>query len=151
MYLRAERYIGGWNHSPKQERAMFKAIVKIAELKPDDVAEDSPTATLQVTVGYWRKANAVHAWFVQHVQDGEDECNPHGVEREKLTELKVACMAVLANGNKAQEVLPPRAGFFFGGTEIDEGYLQDLRDTVAIVDRCLALPECWKFEYCSSW
>jgi hypothetical protein len=24
-------------------------------------------------VGYWRKANAIHRWFVEHVQDGNDD------------------------------------------------------------------------------
>ena len=25
-------------------------------------------------VGYWRKANAIHGWFVRNVQNGKDDC-----------------------------------------------------------------------------
>ena len=30
--------------------------------------------SISYPVGYWRKANAIHNWFVQNVQDGRDEC-----------------------------------------------------------------------------
>ena len=46
-------------------------------------------------VAYWRKANQIHKWFVDNVCDGEDECNPHDVSLEQLTELRDLCMKVL--------------------------------------------------------
>ena len=55
-------------------------------------------------VGYWRKANAVHKWFVDHVQSGEDDCKIHGdVSKEYLLTLKDICsdiltQSVLVNG-----------------------------------------------------
>lgn len=33
-------------------------------------------------VGYWRKANAIHAWFVKNVQGGVDNCQSHEVSKE---------------------------------------------------------------------
>lgn len=33
--------------------------------------------TIHEQVGYWRKANAIHEWLVNHVQDGEDDCCYH--------------------------------------------------------------------------
>jgi hypothetical protein len=50
-------------------------------------------------------------------------------------------------------LLPPQAGFFFGGTDIDEWYWQDLKNTKAKLDRVFALPEMSKlsFYYTSSW
>lgn len=44
---------------------------------------------------YWRKANAIHAWFVTHVQDGIDECQDSPVTRAQLTELRDLCQGVL--------------------------------------------------------
>ena len=50
-------------------------------------------------------------------------------------------------------MLPTRSGFFFGGTEYDEFYLRDLKDTVEILDRVLGDPllEDCDFLYQASW
>jgi hypothetical protein len=49
--------------------------------------------------------------------------------------------------------LPPREGFFFGGTDIDEWYWNDLKSTIAQLERVLTLPEFdnLSFYYQSSW
>lgn len=47
-------------------------------------------------VGYWRKCNAIHSWFVDNVQYGEDDCNYHReVTKEMLEMLKSTCNVVL--------------------------------------------------------
>ena len=49
-------------------------------------------------VGYWRKANEIHNWFVENVQDGEDDCCYHReVTKEVLEELLDVCNKVLAS------------------------------------------------------
>ena len=58
---------------------------------------------------------------------------------------------IVAQPGVAAALLPTTSGFFFGGTDYDDGYLQDLRDTIEIIDRALALPDCWDFEYHASW
>ena len=45
---------------------------------------------------------------------------------------------VIANPEVAHELLPAQEGFFFGGTDYDEYYIQDLEDTVEICRRALA-------------
>lgn len=45
---------------------------------------------------YWRKANAIHNWFVQNVQNGVDDRDIYLVTREQLEQLKEACEMVLA-------------------------------------------------------
>ena len=46
-------------------------------------------------VGDWRKANHIHNWFVQNVQDGNDNCELYEVTKEKLEELLKVCKTVL--------------------------------------------------------
>lgn len=47
-------------------------------------------------VGYWRKANQIHAFFVKNVQDGEDDCNYHNeCTKEILEDLLDRCYKVL--------------------------------------------------------
>ena len=46
-------------------------------------------------VGYWRKANQIHNWFVQNVQNGIDDCGRYEVSKEDLIELRNLCEKVL--------------------------------------------------------
>ena len=50
----------------------------------------------------------------------------------------------------AEELLPTQEGFFFGGTGYDEYYIQNLEDTIVIIDKALESPAA-EFEYHSSW
>lgn len=44
---------------------------------------------------YWRKANAIHKWFVDNVQGGNDDCGTYEVYPEQLSELRDLCKQVL--------------------------------------------------------
>lgn len=47
-------------------------------------------------VAYWRKANAIHAWFVERVQGGEDDCRYHKeVAKDIIAELRDICAEVI--------------------------------------------------------
>ena len=81
-------------------------------------------------VGYWRKANAIHKWFVDNVQNGADDCGKYRVTVDQLKQLVKACKEVLKDHSKAGELLPPQGGFFFGSTEVDDWYFEDLKSTV---------------------
>jgi len=60
---------------------------------------------------------------------------------------------VVAQEGLAAELLPTQEGFFFGGTDYDEYYLEDLRNTVKMLEAVLGDPRLadWEFEYHSSW
>jgi hypothetical protein len=105
-------------------------------------------------VGYWRKSNQIHNWFVKKVQDGVDECQESYVLREQLEELLQTCKAVKANPELAPELLPSQGGFFFGSTDYDEWYFHDIDQTIEILENELEIkypngrPE---YYYQSSW
>lgn len=84
---------------------------------------------IEEDVGYWRKANAIHNWFVHNVQNGEDNCGEYYVEWERLVELKELVDQVCADHSLAESLLPTTSGFFFGSTDYDEYYFQDLEYT----------------------
>ena len=157
MYLRASEYVSRKNYFTdvngdyqSEDVPLFTEIVNtfgVAEhLDPDGFSGIS----IDFPMGYWRKANQIHAWFVNNVQNGEDNCGSYYVSREHLMELKDLCLQVLANNSLAEELLPPQMGFFFGGYDVDEWYLQQLQNTIEIIDRCLASKFDY-FEYQSSW
>lgn len=88
---------------------------------------------------------------MDNCQDGTDDCRTSYVSRDQLNELKQLCQQIIDDPKEANDLLPTQSGFFFGSTEYDEWYFEGLKDTVEIVDRALAMPDEWEFEYHSSW
>ena len=154
MYLYATKYVSKSDVFDKDSPARYAEIVKTvgAEEFPQN---EYAGATVDIQVGYWRKANAIHDWFVQNCQRGEDDCRRSFVSRDSLIELRDACMNVLANKNNkevAEEWLPTTSGFFFGGTEYDDYYWEYVESTITLLNTLLiTVPENWDFHYQSSW
>ena len=88
-------------------------------------------------IASWRKANAIHKWFVDNVQDGVDDCGDYKVTKEQLIELHNVCNDVLADPNLAEQLLPTQGGFFFGETKYGMNYTNDLEYTKRIIDEIL--------------
>jgi hypothetical protein len=181
MYLHAKQYLGRYeyNDAAKAEKVKADKVVRAAGFKPSKLIEGG--VYVSVPVGYWRKANQVHAWFVNNVQDGKDDCGDYYVTRENLIELRDAAQRVLDTVVKGEPVvnvsewnpeytyetfpdlkldadvanaeLPAQGGFFFGSTELDEYYVSDLEDTVKQINGILAEPSFAnaEFAYHSSW
>lgn len=123
MYLEARTFISGYSHETDETKALFNQITEAVGMQD---MQDERFVTVNVNVAYWRKANHIHNWFVNNVQDGEDDCKSYWVSREKLMELEEVCRRVVANGTSeyAQEHLPTSTGFFFGTDEYDEYYYE---------------------------
>lgn len=185
MHLYANVYIpGGYNHiresgnaDHQRAAARFDGILSLLDIDRDKL----PTCdyiNVQIEVAYWRKANAVHAWFVRETQGGVDECRESDVPREKLAELKGIVDQLLAtvdlgepvtsesifgeyqeypdatiDTDLAGELLPPQSGFFFGSTDLDYWYIQDLQHTQKAIDAILTNPALndADFTYRASW
>ena len=159
----------------------------IRERHPAWAGTDNYTyESIHENIGYWRKANQIHKWFVDNVQDGEDDCQMHReVTKSDLESLLTTCQEVINNSrlvdgkvisgysfNKdgqmekdladgkviedpsvAEKLLPSQGGFFFGSTEYDEWYLNDIEDTIEICKNALATTDfnTQMIYYCSSW
>jgi len=132
----------------KEEQLKRQKLAEIMNIELD--SESLVELEMHREVGYWRKANAIHKWFVEIVQDGEDDCNRYEVSVKQLLQLRDLCEQVVENNNLAMELLPPTEGFFFGGTDLDEYYYQDLDYTIKMLDRVLGEIswETLKNEYC---
>jgi len=173
MYLVAKRFV--WNDDDELAAAIKLAVPCPVSDKPKRIEYD---------VMYWRKANQIHNWFVQNVQEGNDDCGRYYVPKEKLTELRDLCKKVLdtaktapgtlkvgevsingggfepileegqviANSEEVAALLPTEGGFFFGSTDYDSYYLDDIKETKEVLDKVLSADtEGWDFEYHSSW
>ena len=89
-------------------------------------------------IGYWRKANHIHKWFVDNCGDGIDKCQRITVSYDDLLSLKEICETIVKQEEGweeyAKENLPTTSGFFFGGTEYDEYYIDDCKHLINIVN-----------------
>jgi len=101
---------------------------------------------------YWRKANQIHNWMVTNVQNDNDDCGLYEVSIDQI--LKLQKEVVFALATKDTSKLPPTAGFFFGSTEVDQWYWEDLADTKRYLEEMQDIYENHpqaQFFYCSSW
>lgn len=127
QYLKVAKYISGTMFDTEDDQKLYKKITKATNVKPDTNCQ---YVVVEYNVAYWRKANAIHAWFVKNVQNGQDNCQKTYVSREQLQKLVDDCAAVLSGQKFADDTLPTQSGFFFGSTEYDEYYKRDLQYTV---------------------
>jgi len=148
MYLYKKSYLlsGNWI---KEEARESVTITKGGEPHPN-IKSDRVKYIIE-EVGYWRKANAIHKWFVDNIQNGKDDCGRYTVTREDLSNLLNLCDEVVKNKDNAYRSLPTQSGFFFGGTDYDEWYYRDIEETIKIIEDCLSDDNAEEFEYTSSW
>lgn len=132
MYLTKKVYVGA-NY---EHNKVTGEINLLRDGKPIPVNMKRITY-IEERVGYWRKANHIHKWFVDNLQDGVDDCGDYYVSEEKLLQLLEACKNVVNKPELAADELPTQSGFFFGGTEYDQYYIQDCQDTIDIIEALL--------------
>lgn len=166
-YLTKRHYVKNWDHMNPEE--LHQITVKknkkaVPHINPKKISY------VIVDCAYWRKANAIHEWFVQNCQEGQDDCKEYWVSRAQLQELYDACVLVrdnsklvegkIQNGYKfengkqvpimengklvedssiAEELLPTAEGFFFGSTNYDQYYIDDINDTIKMLGKELAI------------
>lgn len=103
-------------------------------------------------VAYWRKFNALHNWFVKNVQDGVDECQTsRRLTKEDIEQIIYILKAVKQAPLTAQVLLPPTQGLFFGSTQIDKYFLEDVESAIPKFERILEDVDREKYYYHSSW
>ena len=187
MYLYRKTHVRNWDHMRPEECHQI-TVKKNKKKHPWIIAKDISSIT--ELVGQWRKANAIHDWFVQNVQNGIDECQESDVSLSHLQELYDACVLVrdnsklvdgqikngytckMENGefvetpimtegktvvdkSVAEDLLPTTNGFFFGSTDYDQYYMDDINDTIKMLEPLLKLDLAkeWtiSYSYRASW
>jgi hypothetical protein len=145
QYLNKKTYIGAnYEHNEVVgEINLFKRGEKVnIDLKKVTYIEEE--------FGYWRKANAIHKWFVDNVQDGKDDCGDYYVGTEDLQKLLDAINEILKDNSKAEDLLPTESGFFFGDTEYNDWYIEKLKYTKDLLEQAVR-DTTSEYHYTSSW
>lgn len=154
MYLNRRSYVKNWDHFKPSDK--HKIQVKKGGKIREDIKPDRISYIIE-QVGYWRKFNALHKWFVDNVQNGEDDCKEYYVPQSKLQELKTTLIEVKRGKGKlvnnvpvAQAMLPTADGFFFGGVDYDDYYYEMIDRTLELLDEVIA-DSSGEYYYSASW
>lgn len=147
LYMKKSTYLPHWGVKNNPELAASLSNFYPEELKElqDKIFDrESLSKTESFQIGYWRKANAIHHWFVEECSGGIDECQDIYVPKEKLVELRDLCAKVLEDPTQGKTLLPTTDGFFFGNTAYDEWYIKEIKYTKELIDDVLAFFEKYK-------
>lgn len=87
MYLTKKHYIGN-----KYRRSAHLVKVIVPEDQKDVVfptakIKDERISEITEEVAYWRKANHIHKWFVDNIQEGNDDCGEYYVSQNDIKKL----------------------------------------------------------------
>jgi len=132
MYLSKKTYIGAnYKHRNVESEIKLTANKKVINIKMERVTH------IEKEIAYWRKANHIHNLFVTHCQDGVDDCREAEVSKEQLLKLLKDCKYVKENQKLGEKVMPTKSGFFFGGTDYDEYYMQSIEYTIGVIENLI--------------
>ena len=178
MYFTKSTYVKNWDFQSPEER--HKITIKKGNKVRKDINPERISSIVE-EVAYWRKFNALHNWFVQNCADGVDDCKKMYVDKEMIAELvdtlkevkasldkspkktikvesgwvngeKTYCdVEVFADTSVIEELFPTQSGFFFGSTEYDMYYYNEVVDTIKTFEEVLADEGRGDYYYQYSW
>ena len=90
--------------------------------------------TKSTEVANFRKVNFLFKFFEDKI--GDRNSTTIEVTTDDLRELRNRCSEVLTDHTLAETLLPTCSGFFFGSTEYDEYYFEDV---LRVLDTCESL------------
>ena len=101
-----------------------KAILDLPELE-EQVKKEIEGAYEEYDA-YFRKVNFVFAYY-QNIGKMVDDCYAF-TDADDIDDLISRCERVLKDHKQADYLLPTQSGFFFGSTDYDKWYFDDVKD-----------------------
>lgn len=148
MYLSQKTYIQNWNYMKPKEK---HKIIITKNNKKIRTIQTKRISYITEEVACWRKANQIHNWFVENIQDKEDDCKEYFVAKSQLKKLLSLIEQTLKTPAKAKKILPTQPGFFFGDNTYDKYYFEELVETQKTLTKILKEKGEGDFYYQSSW
>lgn len=155
QYLTAKVYVGAKYRAVKQNYIEINDVhgddKDFADFKECKLYPTHNISEIIYDIGYWRKVNWIHKWFVDNAQAGNDDCGNYEVSSELLDKLYSICETILKKFDGVKndkdklelidyinDKLPPQSGFFFGMTELKDDdeldyYRESLYDTMKFI------------------
>ena len=156
LYIKQNEYHSKYINAGNLE---LKYPKDITEFIPDPTCGLSISRETNYQVGYWRKANHIHKWFVDTCANGVDDCTRVYVTIAQVEKLLELCKQVQADHTLAPDLLPTQKGFFFGPIDYGNDYFEDIDNTIKIIEPVLEFMKhkwdeqdyTWEVYYEASW
>ena len=138
MYLKGKKYLYGAN-----SEALGKLLQNMHGIKYD-------ISSIEVELGYWRKFNALHAWFIK---DEDPNTREVYISEEDILRLVDILRRVSLDHSLAEELLSTESGFFFGSIEYDEYYFDEVNKTLDLMKKLIKenIFKDYELFYSASW
>lgn len=91
-------------------------------------------------IAYFRKINFLVDYFENYVEYEIENLRYVDIDEESVIELINRCQQVLEDHSLAKDLLPTKEGFYFGSTEYDEYYFEDVEEVLNTMTNTI-LPE----------
>lgn len=149
MYLYASGYESKHSRGGEVIKGFYPEELSLFEEKHQQHNFLSKETKYQI--GYWRKFNALHNYIVKNFANGVDDCKEIYLPKEGIEQILEVLKTIKKDKSKANELLATQSGFFFGSTEYDEYYWQDIDYSIELFEDVLTLHYSWDIYYQASW
>ena len=169
MFLYRRTYVKNWDFKTPEKQIHIKIE---SQNKAYSHIKTKNISYIEEEIMYWRKANHIHAWFVD-LAGGEDDCQKIHLGVEDLAILQdklIQTNEYLDTLERTEEnqhgyyefinvdqskVLKTASGFFFGSTSYDKWYYDINQHTIKVLEELINdyPDDGWGFDtyYQASW
>jgi len=178
MYLSKRTFVKNWDHTKPEER--HKITIKkggkktdIKEERISEITEDILQWRKANAIHNWFETNVAEIENGREVFVGREKLTELLNTCEKVLKHSELVKGKITNGysfdekgkkvyeledgeyiqdpSVAEELLPTQAGFFFGGTDYDQYYYNDIKETAESLKKLLEEDESGDFYYSANW
>lgn len=138
MWLKRSNYVRNWEHDKFSHTVTveFQKKGEKKKTKRPDINVKNVCAVVE-EVMYWRKFNALHNYIVENFADGVDKCQRIDLEIGDIMKIRDVLKEVNEDHSKAEELLPTASGFFFGNTDYNDWYFNDVEKTLKVLNELI--------------
>ena len=142
FYARKTTYksFSKWDNSDRVDETNYPEDLKTFSDYIYDRNFKSVQTETRYQIGYFRKFNALHSYIVKTFANGIDNCQDILLYKEDVEKIKKVLDDVLnvhQQAEKAKEILPTQSGYFFGGTDYDEFYFDEVKVAADLMQKLL--------------
>jgi homospermidine synthase len=131
MSLIKRTYVRHWNFLNDKSLVIETRNDEKTKIKPERVSH------ITEIIFEWDLANQLHNWFLNRLNEGEDNGEDLYVNTKDLEDLLDLCKRVNENNNLAEQLLPTLEGPYFGETDYDEYYFEVIETTITYLEDLL--------------
>ena len=105
-YLYAKQTFASASWCKEDERKKVKSIARMIKATKFVDEEDLQFGEVKLQIGYWRKSNHIHKFFVDKCGRGKDECQEIYVEVDDIQKLPLNWFENLRQNYKQNNIIP---------------------------------------------